>query len=349
MAKTTKKRDIKRAAKNARMAPGARRAGKKGAQSLPTHTLKEATRTGFGKGLLRAGRKNENIVALCADLTDSTKMNFFEEEFPERFVEVGIAEQNLVAVGSGMAAMGKIPFVSSYAAFCPGRCWEQIRTTIALNDRNVKIVGSHAGLGTGPDGATHQALEDIALMRSMPNMQVFVPADSIEAEKVTMAIAETKSPSYIRLARPDTPVFTNPNSKFVIGKGQRLKEGSHITILATGTASWQALEAGIKLQEHGIDAEVLHFATVKPLDKELILASAKKTGRFITVEDHQIAGGFGSAVAEAVSESFPVPVIRIGVDDKYGQSGTPEELWALYGISSTNIIKKAVELIKRTS
>jgi transketolase len=311
--------------------------------------LEESIRLGFGRGLLKAGQKDESVVALCADLTESTQMSLFKEEFPERFYEVGVAEQNLVGVASGMAAMNNIPFASSYAAFCPGRCWEQIRTTICINNQNVKIVGSHTGLGVGPDGATHQALEDIALMRTLPNMQVFAPADSIEAEKITLAIAKTKSPSYLRLARQDTPVFTNPDTEFEIGKGIKLKDGHQITILSTGTTTWHALEAAMKLKAHGVDAEVLHFPTIKPLDKRLIIESAKKNRRFITVEDHQIAGGFGSAVTEVTSESYPIPVIRIGVEDKYGQSGKPEELFRLYGLTSTNIIKKALELIKATT
>ena len=311
--------------------------------------LMEPIRLGFGRGLAKAAENDKNIVGICADLTDSTQMKLFKDKFPERFVEVGVAEQNLVTVASGMAAMNKIPFASSYAAFCPGRCWEQIRTTICLNNQNVKIVGSHAGLGVGPDGATHQMLEDIALMRSLPNMQVFAPADSIEAEKITLAISKTQSPSYLRLSRQDVPVFTHPESKFEIGKGVKLKDGHQITILSTGTTTWHALEAGLKLKDHGIDAEVLHFPTIKPLDKELIIQSAKKTKRFITVEDHQISGGFGSAIAEVISESFPIPLIRIGVEDKFGQSGTPEELFRHYGLTSTNIVKKALEILKRTS
>lgn len=275
-------------------------------------------------------------------------MNLFKDEFPDRFIEIGVAEQNLVSVASGMAKMSKTPFISSYAAFCPGRSWEQIRTTICLNDQNVKIIGSHAGLGVGPDGATHQALEDIALMRVLPNMQVFAPADSNEAARITMAVAKTKSPSYIRLSRQAVPVFTQELGEFKIGEGIKLKDGHQITILSTGTATWHALQAGLKLKEEGVDAEVLHFPTIKPLDKRLILESAQKTRRFVTVEDHQVAGGFGSAVAEVISESFPIPIIRIGVEDKYGQSGTPDELFRLYGITSTNIVKKAHQLIKAT-
>jgi transketolase len=309
---------------------------------------KEPIKTGFGRGLLQAGKEDPKIVAICADLTESTQMNLFKDEFPDRFIEIGVAEQNLVSVASGMAKMSKTPFISSYAAFCPGRSWEQIRTTICLNDQNVKIIGSHAGLGVGPDGATHQALEDIALMRVLPNMQVFAPADSNEAARITMAVAKTKSPSYIRLSRQAVPVFTQELGEFKIGEGIKLKDGHQITILSTGTATWHALQAGLKLKEEGVDAEVLHFPTIKPLDKRLILESAQKTRRFVTVEDHQVAGGFGSAVAEVISESFPIPIIRIGVEDKYGQSGTPDELFRLYGITSTNIVKKAHQLIKAT-
>jgi len=307
----------------------------------------EAMRKGFGRGLLKAGQESSKVVALCADLTESTQMSLFKNEFIERFIDVGVAEQNLVSVASGMAAVGKVPFVSSYAAFCPGRCWEQIRTTICLNNQNVKIIGSHAGLGVGPDGATHQALEDIALMRTLPNMQVFAPADSVEAEKITLAIAKTNSPSYLRLARQDSPVFTNKDYPFKIGQGIKIKDGHQITILSTGIATWHALQAALELKKQGIDTEVLHFPTIKPLDEKLILQSAKKTRRFITVEDHQVAGGFGSAITELISEEFPIPIIRIGVEDKFGQSGKPEELLRLYGISSTNIIKKAHELIKK--
>ncbi|USN97198.1 MAG: transketolase family protein [Candidatus Nomurabacteria bacterium] len=309
----------------------------------------EPIKVGFGRGLLKAAQKDQQVVGLSADLVESTGMGKLRDEFPERLIEVGVAEQNLVTVASGMAKIGKIPFASSYAAFCPGRCWEQIRTTICLNNQNVKIVGSHAGLGVGHDGATHQMLEDIALMRVLPNMQVFAPADSIEAEKITLAIAKTKSPSYLRLSRQDVPVFTHPDTKFKIGEGVKLKDGHQITILSSGTATWHALEAGIKLREHGIDAEVLHFPTIKPIDRDLIIQSAKKTRRFITVEDHQVSGGFGSLIAEVISESYPIPVVRIGIDDKFGQSGTPEELFRHYGITSTNIVRKALQLTKATN
>lgn len=298
----------------------------------------EATRTGFGRGLLKAGQVDERVVALCADLTDSTKMDAFAKAFPERFIEIGVAEQNLVTVGSGMAAMGKIPFVSSYAAFSPGRNWEQIRTTICLNDQPVKVVGSHAGVSVGPDGATHQMLEDIGLMRILPNMIVVNPGDSIEAEKATLALAKIHSPAYLRLARADTAVFTTQNTPFEIGKAQVFAEGQDLTIISTGPMTYQALVAAEKLYKDGIDAEVIHCPTIKPLDAVTILRSAKKTGKVITIEEGQIAGGLGSAVAEFLSEHHPTPVYRIGLKDRFGESGEPDELLEHFGLTARNIV-----------
>ncbi|MCA9337331.1 transketolase family protein [Candidatus Saccharibacteria bacterium] len=303
--------------------------------------LQEATRTGFGRGLLKAGQVDERVVALCADLTDSTKMDAFAKAFPERFIEIGVAEQNLVTVGSGMAAMGKIPFVSSYAAFSPGRNWEQIRTTICLNDQPVKVVGSHAGVSVGPDGATHQMLEDIGLMRILPNMIVVNPGDSIEAEKATLALAKINSPAYLRLARADTAVFTTQDTPFEIGKAQVFAEGQDITIISTGPMTYQALVAAEKLYKDGIDAEVIHCPTIKPLDAVTILRSAKKTGKVITIEEGQIAGGLGSAVAEFLSEHQPTPVYRIGMKDRFGESGEPDELHEHFGLTARNIIVMA--------
>lgn len=297
----------------------------------------ESTRKGFGRGLKVAGEVNQSVVALCADLTESTQMSVFKEAFPERFIEVGIAEQNLVTVSSGMAAMGKIPFCSSYAAFNPGRSWEQIRTTVCLNNQPVKIVGSHAGVSVGPDGATHQVLEDIALMRSLPNMVVIAPCDSKEAEKVTVAMSENPLPNYIRLARVDTPVFTSDRTPFEIGKAQVFHSGSDITILSTGTMTYEALRAAQSLEKDGISAEVVHCATIKPLDEETILHSVKKTGKVVTVEEAQIAGGFGSAVAELLGETYPTPMKRIGVKDHFGESGEPYELLRAFGLSYTHI------------
>ncbi|MDQ5972207.1 MAG: transketolase [Patescibacteria group bacterium] len=304
----------------------------------------EPTRKGFGRGLLAAGQTSEDVVGACADLTESTQMAPFKEAFPERFIEIGVAEQNLVTVGSGLAAMGKIPFVSSYAAFSPGRNWEQIRTTICLNDRPVKIIGSHAGLYTGKDGATHQMLEDLALMRVLPNMVVLAPGDSVEAEKATLAMAADKRPNYMRLAREATPVFTTKDTPFEIGKAYVLSEGKHLTIVATGTMTFQALAAAEMLFKDGIDAEVVHCPTIKPLDGATILASAQKTGSVITVEEGQIAGGLGGAIAEFLSEHHPVPVQRLGMKDHFGESGEPKELLEHFGLTAKHIALAAHNL-----
>lgn len=305
----------------------------------------EPNRAGFGRGLKVAGEANDQVVALCADLTDSTQMNIFKESFPDRFIQIGVAEQNLVTVSSGLAAMGKIPFCSSYAAFMPGRCWEQIRTTIALNDRPVKLIGSHAGISVGPDGATHQMLEDIALMRALPNIVVIAPCDSKEAEKATVAMSEDKRPNYMRLAREKVPVFTTDKTPFEIGKAQVFREGTDITIVATGTMTYQALVAAQKLEKDGISAEVVHCATIKPLDETAILKSAKKTGKVITAEEHQITGGLGGAVAELLGENHPVPIKRIGVKDRYGESGKPGELLRAFGLTHTHIAMAAHQLV----
>lgn len=311
--------------------------------------LKEPTRAGFGRGLKAAGEANDQVVALCADLTDSTQMSLFKEAFPERFVEIGVAEQNLVTVASGMARTGKIPFTSSYAAFSPGRNWEQIRTTICLNDQPVKVVGSHAGVSVGPDGATHQMLEDIALMRVLPNMVVVVPGDSIEAEKATRAIAENGKPSYLRLAREKTPVFSTDETSFEIGKAYVLREGHDITLLGTGTLSYQLLKAADTLAaHHNIHAEVVHVPTIKPLDNDTILASVRKTGRVVTAEEAQVAGGFGGAIAELLGEQLPTPLKRIGMYDRFGESGTPDELLEYFGLSSDKMIEDIKQFVHDT-
>lgn len=302
-------------------------------------------RKGFGEGLKKAGELNENIVALCADLTESTQIHLFRDVFPDRFFEIGIAEQNLVTVGAGLAATGKIPFVSSYAAFNPGRNWEQIRTTICLNNQPVKIVGAHAGLYTGEDGATHQMLEDIALMRVLPNMVVIVPGDAVEAEKATLAMAKDKRPNYIRLARVATPVFTTDKTPFEIGKAYTLVAGQDITIIATGTMTHPALMAADILYKDGIDAEVVHVPTIKPLDAVTILQSVKKTGAVITVEEAQISGGLGGAIAELLGENHPTPMRRIGVKDRFGESGNPYELMGHFGLDSKHIVLAAHELL----
>lgn len=305
----------------------------------------EPIRKGFGRGLLQAGKDNSQVVAACADLTDSTQMSLFKGEFPERFIEIGVAEQNLVTVGSGLAAMGKIPFVSSYAAFSPGRNWEQIRTTICLNNQPVKIVGSHAGVSVGPDGATHQMLEDIALMRVLPNMIVIAPGDSLEAEKATLAMAKNKHPNYLRLARESTPIITTAETPFEIGKAYVYKEGKDVSLIATGTMTYQALLAAEKLAGHGVEAEVVHVPTIKPLDDETILASVKKTGAVVTAEEGQIAAGLGGAISELVGENHPVPIKRVGMNDRFGESGSPEQLLLHFGLDANHIALAAHHVI----
>jgi transketolase len=305
-------------------------------------------RAGFGRGLKAVGEANEKIVALCADLTESTQMHLFKEAFPNRFIEMGVAEQNLVTVASGLARANKIPFTSSYAAFSPGRNWEQIRTTIALNDMPVKIIGSHAGVSVGPDGATHQMLEDIALMRVLPNMVVIVPGDSIEAEKATRAIAENGKPSYLRLAREKTPVFSTEESPFEIGKAYVLREGGDISLLGTGALTVQLLIAAKQLERQGIHAEVVHVPTIKPLDEETILASARKTGRVLTAEEAQVAGGFGGAIAELLGEKLPTPLYRVGMNDHFGESGAPAELMIHFGLDAASIAAQVKQFCDTT-
>lgn len=307
--------------------------------------VKEPIRKGFGRGLLAAGRQNANVCAACADLTESTQMSLFKEEFPTRFIEIGVAEQNLVTVASGLAAAGKIPFVSSYAAFSPGRNWEQIRTTICLNNQPVKVVGSHAGISVGPDGATHQMLEDIALMRVLPNMVVIVPCDSLEAEKATLAMARDNRPTYLRLAREATPIITSANTPFEIGPAYVYQSGEDITIIATGSMTSQALLASESLFKLGIDAEVIHVPTIKPLDEQTILRSVNKTRAVITVEEAQINGGLGGAIAELLSENLPSIIKRIGMEDRFGESGDPEQLLDYFNLNAKNIVETAKRLV----
>ncbi len=317
---------------------------------LSPEVKQEPIRSGFGRGLLAAGESNKDVVALCADLTDSTKMADFAKSFPERFVEIGVAEQNLVTVAAGMALAGKIPFVSSYAAFSPGRNWEQIRTTICLNETDVKIAGSHAGVSVGPDGATHQMLEDIALMRVLPRMMVVAPCDAIEAEKATKALASHKGPAYIRLAREKSPIITTDETPFALGKAQVLREGTDLTIVACGTMVYYALLAAEELaSSHKLDVEVVNAAVIKPLDTVTIVASARKTGAVLTAEEAQINGGLGGAVAEVLADHYPVPMARVGMVDRFGESGTPEELLEHFGLTAPGLIERALELIKRKS
>lgn len=308
--------------------------------------LMEPTRKGFGEGLLEAGKNDSEIVALSADLVESTQVEPFAKEFPDRFVEMGVAEQNLVTVASGMAAIGKKPFVTSYASFSPGRNWEQIRTTICLNDRPVKVVGCHSGVSVGPDGATHQMLEDIALMRALPNMIVVVPADSLEAKKATEELAKIDKPSYLRLTREKTAVFTSENSEFKIGKAEVLKEGDDLTIVACGPLVYEALKAARELNSIGKSVEVINCHTIKPIDSKTIIKSAKKTGLVFTLEEAQTTAGLGGAVSELLSEHQPTKIIRLGVRDRFGQSGTISELWKEYQLDSASVVKSVTEVIK---
>ncbi len=308
-------------------------------------------RKGFGEGLLAAGEADQNVVGLCADLTESTQMHLFARKFPQRFVEIGVAEQNLASVASGMAAMGKIPFITSYAMFSPGRNWEQIRTTICYNDRPVKIAGSHAGISVGPDGGTHQAIEDMAITRVMPRMVVLSPCDAIEAKKATMAAAKTSSPTYIRLAREKTPIMTTEETPFEIGRAEIFWQPptgtADVLIIATGALVYKALVVAKKLEAVKIGITVLNLATIKPLDDSTILRHVKNARAVVTVEEHQIRGGMGSAIAELLSREIPTPIEFVGVNDVFGQSGTPEQLLQHYGMDEEHIESAVRKVLKR--
>jgi len=301
------------------------------------------SRNGYGDGLVEAGKRDERVVALAADLTESTRTLPFAEAFPKRFIQVGISEQNMASVASGMAAMGKIPFIASYAMFSPGRNWEQIRTTVAYNNSNVKVIGAHAGISVGPDGATHQAIEDIALMRVIPNMIVIAPADVHEARKATLVAAKHEGPVYIRVGRSDTPVVTTAESPFILGVAQwfyRKNESlpTSVGIVVTGTLVYNALMAAVELEAAGIGASVLHMPTIKPLDTANLEAFAAQHGALVTVEEHQRVGGLGGAVAEHLSLVRPTRIARLGIDDQFGQSGEPNELLTHYGLDVKAII-----------
>ena len=307
-------------------------------------------RDGYGEGLARAGETNRNVVALSADLAESTRNEDLARFFPDRFFEIGVAEQNMAAIAAGLGVSGKIPFISSYAVFSPGRNWEQIRTTIAYNDSNVKIAGHHAGVSVGPDGATHQALEDIAAMRAMPNMKVIVPCDAIEARKATEAAARIWGPVYLRFAREKSPVLTTESTPFRPGKAEIFWQPSgalkaQATIVACGPLLHQALLAARELEKNKIGVSVLNSHTVKPLDEEAIIGAARRTGAVVTVEEHQIAGGLGGAVAELLARRCPAPVEFVGIGDSFGESGTPEELWRKFGLTAKDIraaVKRAL-------
>lgn len=305
------------------------------------------TRNGYGQGLLEVGRKDERVVAVCADLMESTRTHFFAEEFPDRYIEVGVAEQNLATVGSGLAAYGKIPFISSYAAFNPGRNNEQIRTTISLNDVPVKIYGGHAGVSVGPDGATHQALEDMALMRVQPNMMVIAPCDYEETRKMIHAIYDNGKPVYFRAARAKSPVITTEESPFEIGKANVLWEGEkpEVAIIACGPLVHKALMAAKHLEDEGVPTLVLNNHTIKPMDEKKVIEVAERTGAVVSVEEHQVSGGMGSAVAEILSQNHPVPQEFVGMHDSFGESGDPHELIDHFNMG-TDAIVKAVKKVK---
>jgi len=308
-----------------------------------------ATRDGYGEGLILAGDENPNVVVLCADLTESTRSLAFAKKYPERFIEVGVAEQNMAAIAAGLGVSGKVAFISSYACFSPGRNWEQIRTTIAYNDSNVKIAGAHTGLMTGPDGATHQMLEDIAIMRAMPNMKIFAPSDTIETKKITLAISRIYGPCYIRFGREKSPLFTTEETPFEIGKAVYFwqTEKPQATIVACGTFVYNALIAVKELTDEGIEVDMINSPSIKPLDEKLILEAAKRSGAVVVVEEHQITGGLGGAVAEATARNYPVPMEFVGVQDKFGESGGPWELVEKYGMGVNHIKEAAKRVIAR--
>ena len=307
------------------------------------------TRSGFGDGLLQLGHANENVVALCADLTGSLKMNAFENTFPDRFFQVGIAEANMMGIAAGMTIGGKIPFTGTFANFSTGRVYDQIRQSIAYSHKNVKICASHAGLTLGEDGATHQILEDIGMMKMLPGMTVINPCDYNQTKAATIAIAEHEGPVYLRFGRPKVPIFIKENEPFVIGKAVMLNEGTDVSIFATGHLVWKAIEAGRVLAEQGISAEIINIHTIKPLDEEAVLQSVNKTKCAVTAEEHQLAGGLGDSIAQLLSRTQPAPIEYVAVNDTFGESGTPDQLMVKYGLDSSDIINAAKRAIARTS
>lgn len=305
------------------------------------------SRNGFGEGLLFLGEHNPEVVALTADLAESTRVLDFAKKYPEKFVECGVAEQNMMGVAAGMALVGKTPFVASYATFSPGRSWDQLRVSVAYSMANVKVAGNHTGLSVGPDGATHQALEDIAITRVIPNLTVVVPCDSIEARKTTVALGTTAGPAYFRLGREKTPVMTTEESPFTIGKASVFKEGKDVAIIASGHILYAGLQAALELEKEGIDVLVINNHTIKPMDVETIIWAAKLTGAVVTLEEHQIMGGAGSAVAEVLAEHYPVPIEMIGMPNSFGESGQPEELLKKFGMDKDAIVKAIKKVLKR--
>ena len=307
---------------------------------------KKPSRDGYGLGLVELGSKNKDVVALCCDLTDSTRVAWFKDKYPDRFIEVGVAEQNMAGLAAGLSFAGKIPFISSYSVFSPGRNWDQIRVSICYSNANVKIQGAHAGISVGPDGATHQALEDIAITRCLPNMTVVVASDAVEAKKATIAAAEINGPVYLRFGRDNVPTLTSEGTPFKIGTAEIFRQGSDVTIIACGIMVYEALAAAELLAKKGVEAMVVNNHTVKPLDVATITSCAEKTGAVVTAEEHQVHGGMGSAVAEALSENHPVPIRFVGVRDRFGESGTPKELMAKFGCSKGDIVTAVNKVLK---
>ena len=312
-----------------------------------TYTEKKDTRSGFGAGLLEAGKKNNQVVALCADLIGSLKMDAFIKEFPERFFQIGIAEANMMGIAAGLTIGGKIPFTGTFANFSTGRVYDQIRQSIAYSDKNVKICASHAGLTLGEDGATHQILEDIGMMKMLPGMVVINPCDYNQTKAATMAIADYHGPVYLRFGRPTVPVFTDPDQKFEIGKAWMVNEGTDVSIFATGHMVWKAIEAGELLAEAGINVEIINIHTIKPLDEEAVLKSVAKTGCVVTAEEHNRIGGLGDSIAQLLARNNPVPQEYVAVNDSFGESGTPDQLMKKYGLDTEDIIKAVNRVIKR--
>jgi transketolase len=305
------------------------------------------TRSGFGEGLVEAGKENENVVALCADLAGSVRMDLFKKEFPKRYIECGIAEANMVSIASGMALSGKVPFVGSFAAFATGRVYDQIRQSVAYSDTNVKIAGSHAGITLGEDGATHQILEDIGLMKMLPNMVVINPCDHNQTKQATIVAARYKGPVYLRFGRPKVPTFIPEDMPFEIGKAIVLNEGTDVSIFATGHLVYHALEAAKELEKQGIKAEVINIHTIKPLDNEAILKSVNKTKCVVSCEEHQYNGGLNDSIAQLLVRNNPLPMEYVGIDDKFGESGKPDELMKEYGLTADNIVKAAKKVLAR--
>ena len=305
-----------------------------------------ATRDGFGEGLLELGRADKNVVVLSADLTDSTRAAWFKKEFPERFFGLGVAEQDMIGVAAGLALEGKIPFACTFGVFASGRCWDQIRISVAYMKLNVKIAGTHGGISVGPDGATHQALEEIALMRILPNMTIVVPCDALEAKRATIEAARIKGPVYLRLGSAGVPAITKKEDFFKIGKASVLSEGKDLTIFACGQMVSEAIAAEAALEKEGIKARLVNMHTVKPIDREVVISAAKETGAIVTAEEHTIMGGFGSAIAEVIIQECPVPLKMVGVNDRFGVSGESEQLFEYFGLKSANIVKAAHEALK---